>query len=145
MGAAWLAVNGPISVAVDASTWQTYSGGIMTNCPSGQLDHGVLIVGYDNTSSPPYWIIKNSWATVWGEEGCIRVGADCILCESHSFQQNVCLPLEGGGSAIATCGPNGLTQKIYHASSTCTGQAQTQNVPLNKCLKDTAGSYFEVV
>ena len=33
------------------------------------IDHGVLIVGYDDTSDPPSWLIKNSWGPDWGEEG----------------------------------------------------------------------------
>eukprot|EP00331_Platyophrya_macrostoma_P022186 CAMPEP_0176445430 /NCGR_PEP_ID=MMETSP0127-20121128/23697_1 /TAXON_ID=938130 /ORGANISM="Platyophrya macrostoma, Strain WH" /LENGTH=300 /DNA_ID=CAMNT_0017831215 /DNA_START=49 /DNA_END=947 /DNA_ORIENTATION=+ len=60
--ATWMSTNGPISIGVDATSWQTYTSGIMTNCISSQVDHGVLAVGFDNTNSPPYWIIKNSWA-----------------------------------------------------------------------------------
>jgi cathepsin F/cysteine peptidase B len=71
--AAWMCTGGPLSIAVDALPWQTYTGGIMTNCPAGQLDHGVLIVGFDSTFSTPYWIIKNSWSASWGENGYIRV------------------------------------------------------------------------
>ena len=71
--AAWLAQNGPISVAVDATSWQTYRGGIMSNCRSQQLDHGVLIVGLGTSGSTQYWIVKNSWSTSWGEQGYIRL------------------------------------------------------------------------
>jgi len=71
--AAWVCENGPLSIAVDALSWQTYTGGVMTKCGGTALDHGVLIVGFSETSSPPYWIIKNSWGTSWGESGYIRV------------------------------------------------------------------------
>jgi len=71
--AAWVCTHGPLSIAVDALSWQTYTGGILTNCPSTQLDHGVLIVGFDSTYSTPYWIIKNSWSASWGENGYLRV------------------------------------------------------------------------
>eukprot|EP00660_Eupelagonema_oceanica_P010925 gene10925-18289_t len=52
---AWLTKNGPISIGVNAagSTWQTYKGGIVTNCASKQPDHGVLIVGYGEDGSQP--------------------------------------------------------------------------------------------
>ncbi|CAG9320937.1 unnamed protein product [Blepharisma stoltei] len=66
----------PVSVAVQANqrAWQSYTGGIVTADCGTDLDHGVLIVGYDNTNSPPYWIVKNSWGASWGEEGYIRIG-----------------------------------------------------------------------
>jgi cysteine peptidase B len=82
--ATWVYSNGPLSIAVDATSWQTYTGGIMTNCISSQIDHGVLIVGFDDTNSPPYWIIKNSWGASWGESGYIRVqkGTDqCLITD----------------------------------------------------------------
>jgi len=71
--AAWLVAHGPISIAVDATSWQTYTGGIMSNCQSQQLDHGVLIVGLGTSGSEQYWIVKNSWSTSWGEQGYIRL------------------------------------------------------------------------
>jgi len=83
-----VATVGPISIGVDASTWQTYSGGIMTNCASSQVDHGVLIVGYDLSYSTPYWIIKNSWTPQWGENGYIRVeyGKDqCLITYAPGY------------------------------------------------------------
>ena len=83
--ATYLYTHGPLAIGVDATSWQTYTGGIMTNCISQQLDHGVLAVGFDNNNNPPYWIIKNSWAANWGEEGYIRVekGRDECLITSY--------------------------------------------------------------
>lgn len=69
----WLAENGPIAIAVDATTFQSYKGGIVTDCVAKKINHGVLLVGYDETSNPPYWIIKNSWSAKWGEKGYIRI------------------------------------------------------------------------
>ena len=37
------------------------------------VDHAVLLVGYDDNHDPPYWKIKNSWSTAWGEEGYVRI------------------------------------------------------------------------
>jgi len=78
--AAYVATKSPVSIAVDASNWQFYNGGIMsgtdicaTQDPSNpNLDHGVVIVGYGTESGTDFWIVRNSWATSWGEDGYVR-------------------------------------------------------------------------
>lgn len=75
-----VAEQGPISIAVDATSWQIYTEGILTNCIAKQVDHAVLIVGFDDTFSPAYWIIKNSWGKDWGEDGYIRVEKGSNQC-----------------------------------------------------------------
>lgn len=55
--------QGPVSVAVDASLFQSYTSGVLddsSNCGTA-LNHGVLVVGYTSD----YWIVKNSWAATW--------------------------------------------------------------------------------
>jgi len=72
--AAFLATSGPISVAVDATTWQNYESGVIKSGCGTSLDHAVLIVGYDTTSSgTPYWIVKNQWGLSWGMDGYVYV------------------------------------------------------------------------
>jgi len=78
--AAWVAQNGPLSIAVDAGPmWQMYSKGIKKSCYAGTVDHGVLIVGFGEEKGIPYWIVKNSWGAGWGEQGYIRIrrGKNC--------------------------------------------------------------------
>jgi C1A family cysteine protease len=70
--------NGPASVCVAANAFQTYRGGILKSCP-GQIDHCVQAVGYDSTNN--YWIVRNSWATSWGEQGYIRIAMGQDLCQ----------------------------------------------------------------
>ncbi|CAG9569404.1 cathepsin L-like protease [Leishmania major strain Friedlin] len=78
--AAWLAKNGPISIAVDASSFMSYHSGVLTSCIGEQLNHGVLLVGYNMTGEVPYWVIKNSWGKDWGEKGYVRVTMGVNAC-----------------------------------------------------------------
>jgi len=70
--------NGPVSVCVAADAFQSYRGGILKSCP-GSIDHCVQAVGYDSTNN--YWIVRNSWATTWGEQGYIRIAMGKDLCQ----------------------------------------------------------------
>jgi len=71
--------NGPVSVCLAAEAFQSYRSGILRSCP-GQVDHCVQAVGYDDANSPPYWIVRNSWAKSWGEQGYIRIASGSDLC-----------------------------------------------------------------
>lgn len=70
------AAVGPVSVAIDASSddFQNYGGGIYepVGCSQTDLDHGVLVVGYDY-EDVPYWEVKNSWSEDWGDAGYIKM------------------------------------------------------------------------
>jgi len=64
----------PLSICVDAQPWQFYSSGVMMRSQCGtSLDHCVQIEGYDTSASTPYWNVRNSWGTRWGEKGYIRL------------------------------------------------------------------------
>lgn len=64
---------GPIVVGVDATSWQTYVGGVITSCPFDSVDHSVAAVGYETTGDLPFWILKNSWGADFGEDGYVRI------------------------------------------------------------------------
>jgi len=89
---------GPISVAISVSkNLRLYSSGILDdlNCTSSyfELDHGVLAVGYGTGTAAenysPYWLIKNSYSTSWGEEGYFRLLRDgsnmCGIATAASY------------------------------------------------------------
>nr|XP_018912593.1 PREDICTED: cathepsin L1-like [Bemisia tabaci] len=74
---------GPVSAAINAKLLQYYKGGIIKQpiwkCWNGDYDvnHAVVIVGYGvgkiGLWNVPYWIIKNSWGSNWGENGYARI------------------------------------------------------------------------
>ena len=50
-----------------------YKSGIFDKERCGcDVDHAVLMVGYGEEDGTEYWIVKNSWAADWGEDGYIR-------------------------------------------------------------------------
>merc|ERR1711953_244510 len=78
----YVASTGPLSICVDASSWQTYRRGVMSRCGQ-QTDHCVQLVGY-GVSGSSYWKIRNSWGSSWGEHGFIRVEYGRNLCALDS-------------------------------------------------------------
>jgi len=58
--------HAPVAVAVDATNWQFYVGGIFACSTTFALNHAVTIVGYGQLQGVGYWIAKNSWGTTWG-------------------------------------------------------------------------------
>lgn len=70
--------KGPIAVGVDASDehFRYYFGGIMDFPCKTDVNHGVLLVGLDSFQGQDYWLLKNSWGSVWGEDGYFRMPRD---------------------------------------------------------------------
>eukprot|EP01063_Lacrimia_lanifica_P014974 TRINITY_DN215_c0_g1_i6.p1 TRINITY_DN215_c0_g1~~TRINITY_DN215_c0_g1_i6.p1 ORF type:complete len:334 (+),score=114.57 TRINITY_DN215_c0_g1_i6:55-1056(+) len=70
-----LLAHGPLTISVEAGPWQSYTGGVFTGGCTTQcsLDHGVTLVGFGTSGATSYWVVKNSWAADWGENGFIRV------------------------------------------------------------------------
>jgi len=74
----YLVHTNPITVSVDAKSFQFYFGGIHSCFPLTQridLNHQMLLVGYgQDPAEGTYWILKNSWGTRWGNQDPIRFG-----------------------------------------------------------------------
>jgi len=71
--------HGPISVALVAtSAMQAYDGGIFNQPSVGDINHAVVLVGWDdNQGSNGVWFMRNSWGTGWGEGGYMRIEYGC--------------------------------------------------------------------
>ncbi|KAJ8524715.1 hypothetical protein ON010_g16401 [Phytophthora cinnamomi] len=57
------------AVASGNAAWKQYTGGVMSSCQTTELDHAVLVVGYDALS----FKVRNSWGENWGEAGYVRI------------------------------------------------------------------------
>lgn len=62
--------------------FSSYRGGIMTDdgdCACGEtscIDHAVVLVGFDDTGAIPFWKLRNSWGSRWGENGYFRIASE---------------------------------------------------------------------
>ncbi|NWI93626.1 CATL2 protein, partial [Pitta sordida] len=91
-----VATVGPVSVAVDARSlhFQFYKSGIFS-CTFGSqsVNHAMLAVGYSSAPAgahnTSYWILKNSWAETWGEQGYMFLlkdaGNQCGVANQASY------------------------------------------------------------
>jgi len=100
-----LASYGPATICLDASVWQDYSGGILSDesgCSAAFLDmnHCVQAVGYaftsvedddnddsrsgsnsdDSATREGYWIVRNQWSNYWGMNGYIYIAMGSNTC-----------------------------------------------------------------
>ena len=94
-----IAEHGPASICVNAANWASYAGNgaVMTVDQCGgfgfkDLDHCVQLTGYNTDADTPYWMVRNSWSTDWGNDGYIYLEfADnanpCGIADEATFVQ----------------------------------------------------------
>mmetsp|Transcript_27350 Transcript_27350/g.83956 ORF Transcript_27350/g.83956 Transcript_27350/m.83956 type:complete len:395 (+) Transcript_27350:97-1281(+) len=96
---------GPLSIAVDASQWSSYTGGILSvdSCATSsamKLDHAVQLVGYDfSVPGQEYFIVKNSWNTDWGYDGYVHLKAGANTCGFADMPAFVTIDQQGSAEA----------------------------------------------
>jgi len=75
--------QGPLSTAICTTKmdWRFVAHGVVRGGHCEALTHGVTLIGYghDTKSDLDYWIIKNSWGPLWGQNGFAHLcrGAKC--------------------------------------------------------------------
>lgn len=104
-------MEGPVAVSVDASNWWLYHGGIFDSCnkTAPNINHAVVLDGFGSENGINYWLIRNSWGTIFGEAGYIRLRRyDEEPCgyDPHPLQGTACEV--GGPSQIYACGECGV-------------------------------------
>jgi len=95
----YVGTNGPLSVCVDANSWNSYRGGVMTSC-GRSVDHCVQVVGYGESGASSYWKVRNSWGSRWGESGHIRLRIGQNLCAIDSSPSRVSASLVGDDTLV---------------------------------------------
>jgi hypothetical protein len=54
--------------------FSSYHGGVFTGSIAHDINHLVVLVGWDdNQGSDGIWYLRNSWGTMWGEQGYMRI------------------------------------------------------------------------
>jgi C1A family cysteine protease len=87
--------KGPICIAMDANSYifRFYKEGII-DIPfkSRQINHAVILVGYDYNENGTYWLIQNSWGENWGDNGYaklkIKDGEGTLACQLYGVYIN---------------------------------------------------------
>jgi cathepsin X len=80
--------RGPIVcvIAVTAAL-EAYTGGIFNDTTNARgFDHAIAVTGWGVENDVPYWIVRNSWGTFWGELGWFKIvrGTDNLGIESQA-------------------------------------------------------------
>lgn len=75
------------------SEYLVYQAGVYTPTPNSEqlfnkegkaLQHAVSVLGWGRSQGTPYWIVKHSWGSSWGENGYARIAMDTVLNENYA-------------------------------------------------------------
>jgi len=94
--------NSPLSVCVDAETWQTYQSGVITpadDCGT-VLDHCVQVTGWDVVTGINAWTVRNSWGMDWGVNGYIYVQIGSDVCAIADLVTVPCVKSKSNGQLV---------------------------------------------
>uniref|UniRef100_A0A8C2UJF6 Cathepsin H n=1 Tax=Chinchilla lanigera TaxID=34839 RepID=A0A8C2UJF6_CHILA len=80
-----VALYNPVSFAFEVTEdFMSYKSGIYSSASChktpDKVNHAVLAVGYGVNNGVPYWIVKNSWGTKWGNDGYFLIERGKNMC-----------------------------------------------------------------
>jgi len=93
--------SGPVAVSFEVySDFMHYSGGVYSHKnatayanlqmnPFQITNHAVNLVGYGVDNGVPFWKVKNSWGTGWGENGFFRILRGVNECAIEEMAMSV--------------------------------------------------------
>jgi hypothetical protein len=79
-------LDGPLAVNMRVyADFESYTGGVYFNDNgTGGNSHVVTLVGWDDTTSPPSWVVRNSWGDDWGNQGYANI-ARGVACSGFGM------------------------------------------------------------
>jgi len=134
-----LATYGPLVTTMAVYTdFFYYSSGVYTYT-SGTLEgyHAIVLIGYNDAGQ--YFIAKNSWGTIWGEQGFFQIGYSEVAGMSQFGEYSIgytMTPLSSGspaltvahsgaGEGVVTSTPSGINCGSVCSASYSTGTSVT--------------------
>lgn len=113
-----LMTYGQLSIALDASSFDNYNGGVIARL-GNSVDHAITCVGWDDTKKALH--CRNNWGTSWGEQGYCWISYDTI----NQIVEPIWLQAPSGPSPVPPVPPvpPGPTNGVPVISSSLTANA----------------------
>ncbi|QDZ20685.1 cathepsin Z [Chloropicon primus] len=83
--------RGPIACEIDSDPLDDYEKGVLIPEEGYEphVNHIISVAGWgvDEEDGTPYWIVRNSWGTYWGESGWFKIkrGDNALLIEENCY------------------------------------------------------------
>ncbi|WKX92829.1 hypothetical protein Q1695_010678 [Nippostrongylus brasiliensis] len=82
----WIAANGPATFGMNVTkAMYSYRSGVFSpskeDCEKHSLgSHALTFIGYGTENGQPFWLVKNSWGSQWGQNGFFKLQRGQNVC-----------------------------------------------------------------